>query len=388
MYNYVPYLSFLTSGIGLLFVLYLLLRFHQYPKSYWLVGVIFAVVYMEFYIYALTSQHIYKMLFLFRSSNIIRAFLPILLFFYVKSMLAPNKPNMPLDWLHFLFPVVVTIGIMPDLMLPDEEKIRILDEYYKENSFLLLRKAGMIPPGVVQPVSITIGIIYGFWSLGLIYFSQRKLGTNFRYYNKQNLIWLKLLSLVITLYFFLQLYQYLNLYVNHTFNPPSQIMKCVIGILLFSYFIGTPNIQENMDGCILPPEKKEQHFIPSLAEIIPQLICTEYQEMAHMFEKKISDSACYLNASCDLQSVAKLVDMPPQKLSAQLKKWYGISFAEYINRRKIHYFLTHFNHFEHYTLETYIYESGFKNRSTFYAAFKKHVGINPSFYLKEKMKQV
>ena len=77
MYNYVPYLSFLSSGIGLLFIFYIIIRFHQYSKSYWLIGIIASVVYMEFYIYGLTSKHIYQMLFLFRSSNIIRAFLPI-----------------------------------------------------------------------------------------------------------------------------------------------------------------------------------------------------------------------------------------------------------------------------------------------------------------------
>lgn len=383
MYNYVPYLSFLTSGIGILFILYLLFRFYQFQKAYWLMGIIFSVVYMEFYIYALTSKHIYQMLFLFRSSNILRAFLPVLLFFYVKGMLKPNKPIQPLEWLHFIFPIIVTIGIMPDLLLPDAEKIKILDGYYKENSFLLLRKAGMIPPGTVQPASIAVGIIYGLLSIGQIFYAQKKFGSSFVYYNKQNLTWLKLLSLVITLYFLLQLYQYLNLFMNHTFNPPSQIIKCIIGILLFSYFIGTPNVQENMDGCILPPSKKQHDFVPSVEDILPKILTSSDNNFPKNFEQKIKESACYLHHNCDLQTVAKIVDLTPQKLSAQIKKMYGMSFVEYINRLKIYHFLSQCKHSDHYTLETYIYESGFKNRSTFYAAFKKYIGINPSFYLKE-----
>ncbi len=388
MYEFVPYLSFLTSGIGILFILYILIRFNRFPKSYWLIGVIGAVVYMEFYIYGLTSKHIYQMLFLFRSSNIIRAFLPVFLLFYVRNMLFPNQHINKWEYLHFLFPILVTIGIMPDLILSDAEKTRILDNYYQHNQFLLMRKAGMIPPGVVQPVSIVMGLLYSTISFGLTFVAQRKFGKSYSYYNKQNLFWLKLVSAAIFLYFLLQLYQYLNLFMNHTFNPPSQIMKCVIGILLFSYFIGTPNVQENMDGCIIPPEEEGQTFVPSIEEIKPILL-SEFanSEIAKMLSQKMEEQKCYLSESCDLNSVAKLMETNPQKLSGNIKKYYGISFAEYVNRLKIYHFLTNFNHFSHYTLETYIYQSGFKNRSTFYAAFKKYVGINPSFYLKENTKE-
>ncbi len=388
MYDYVPYLSFLTSGIGVLFIFYVLIRFHQYPTSYLLIGVITAVVYMEFYIYGLTSKHIYQMLFLFRSSNIIRAFLPILLFFYVRSMLFPQHKTKPWEYAHFIFPLAVTIGIIPDLLLSDAEKTSILDNYYKHNQYLLMRKAGIIPPGVVQPVSIGMGLLYSGFSFGLTYIAQHRFGKTYLYFNKQILFWLKLVCAAIFLYFLLQLYQYLNLYVNHTFNPPSQIMKCVIAILLFSYFIGTPNVQENMDGCIIPPNEKEPSFVPSTNEILPQLLLEfENDEIAQQFAEKIMSSKCYIKEDCDLQAVAKIMDTSTQKLSITIKKYFGISFAEYINRLKIHYFLTNFNHFDQYTLETYIYQSGFNNRSTFYAAFKKYVGINPSFYLKEKLKE-
>jgi YesN/AraC family two-component response regulator len=81
--------------------------------------------------------------------------------------------------------------------------------------------------------------------------------------------------------------------------------------------------------------------------------------------------------------MAKSIDMPAAKLSKLIKKYYGISFVELINRLRIHYFLQQRASFNQYTLETYMYQSGFTNRSTFYAAFKKYVGVNPSYYLKE-----
>lgn len=377
MFDYVPYLSFLTSGVGILFIGFLLLRFNRQPKVYGLVFIIFALVFLEFYIYALTSTHIYQMLFLLRTPNIIRAFLPIVLFLYVRSMVYPEKKINGKHWLHFLFPLAILIGVMPDLLLSSAQKVEILDHYYQKNNYFINTPSGWIPAGYVQPVSIVVGVIYGALTLLTIAQAKKIYGINYVLVNKQSLFWLNLLSGTVMLYFLLQLYQYLNLFVNNSFDPPSQIIKCVIGIFLFSYFISTPNVQENMDGCILPKEKG----MPSVGEILPILQEKSTESMA--LSTYLFDSQCFLQEDLDLSALAKSLEMSSVKLSKLIKQAYGMSFAELINRFRIHHFLSQRESFTQYTLETYIYQSGFTNRSTFYAAFKKYVGVNPSFYLKE-----
>lgn len=377
MFEFVPYLSFLTSGVGILFMGFLLLRFYRQPKVYGLLYVIFALVFLEFYIYALTSKHIYQMLFLLRTPNIIRSFLPIVLFLYVRSMVHPQKKIRGFMWIHFIFPVSILIGLFPDLMLSAAEKTVILDHYYQKNNYFINTPSGWIPAGYVQPVSIVVGVIYGALTLLTIAQAKKIYGINYVLVNKQSLFWLNLLSGTVMLYFLLQLYQYLNLFVNNSFDPPSQIIKCVIGIFLFSYFISTPNVQENMDGCILPKEKG----MPSVGEILPTLQEKSTESMA--LSTYLSDSQCFLQEDLDLSALAKSLEMSSVKLSKLIKQAYGMSFAELINRFRIHHFLSQRESFTQYTLETYIYQSGFTNRSTFYAAFKKYVGVNPSFYLKE-----
>ncbi|MFZ9144429.1 MAG: helix-turn-helix domain-containing protein [Aquirufa sp.] len=377
MFDYVPYLSFLTSGVGILFIGFLLLRFNRQPKVYGLVFIIFALVFLEYYIYALTSKHIYQMLFLLRTPNIIRAFLPIVLFLYVRSMVYPEKKINGKQWLHFLFPLAILIGVMPDLLLSSAQKVEILDHYYQKNNYFINTPSGWIPAGYVQPVSILVGVLYGALTLWTIRIAKKIYGINYVLVNKQSLFWLILLSGTVMFYFLLQLYQYLNLFVNNSFDPPSQIIKCVIGIFLFSYFISTPNVQENMDGCILPKEKGT----PSLPEILPDLI--ENSPEAMSLNQYLSDSQCFLQEDLDLTALAKSLEMSTVKLSKLIKQAYGMSFAELINRFRIPHFLSQRESFTQYTLETYIYQSGFANRSTFYAAFKKYVGVNPSFYLKE-----
>ncbi|MEY4273069.1 MAG: hypothetical protein RL638_17 [Bacteroidota bacterium] len=380
MFDFVPYLSFLTSGIGLFFIFYLLVRFGHIKKVYGLIFVIFALVFLEFYIYALTSKHIYKMVFILRTPNILRAFLPISLFFYVQSMLHPNRPIRRIQYLHWIFPLGVLIGIMPDLLLSASEKVAILDAYYAHNNSFISTPSGWIPAGFVQPVSIIVGITYGFWSLLMIFQAKKKFGERFVYVNRQTLIWLNLLSGALTVYFLLQFYQYINLFLNHTFDPPSQVIKCIVGIGLFAYFISTPNVLENMDGCILETEEAQR----PLEKIVPELVASHSKEaMAIQFDELIKSQQVYLNPECDLSSMAKSMDMTGAKLSKSIKTYYGLAFAEFINRLRIQYFLDQRLNFSQYTMETYIYQSGFSNRSTFYAAFKKYVGVNPSFYLKE-----
>lgn len=320
------------------------------------------------------------MLFILRTPNIIRVFLPIILFLYVRRMLEPTFQIKGWHYLHFLFPVLITVGVMPDLFLSAAEKSAILDHYYQQNQYFISKPMGWIPAGFVQPVSIVVGMLYGAASLWWIKRIKEKRGKEYCFINKQSLIWLNLLSGAVGIYFLLQFYQYVNLFLNNTFDPPSQLIKCIVGISLFTYFITSPNVQENMDGCILPKEKGT----PSIQDIIPHLLesCSADPE-AIAFNEKMMRERAYLSAELDLASMAKWMDIPTAKLSKLLKNYYGMSFAEYINRLRIHHFLQQRSSFDQYTLETYMYQSGFANRSTFYAAFKKYVGVNPSFYLKE-----
>jgi len=380
MFDFIPYLSFLTSGIGLFFICYLLVRYGRSTHIYGLLYIIFALVFLEFYIYALTSKHIYNMLFLLRTPNVIRAFLPIVLFLYVRNMLNPTIQMRGVDWLHFIFPILVFVGVLPDLLLDSPSKKAILDAYYVQNNSFINTPSGWIPAGFVQPISILAGVAYGFVSVGYIFFTQKKFGMEYAYINRQSLIWLNLLAGAVTIYFLLQLYQYLNLFINNSFDPPSQLIKCILSIILFGYFITTPNVQENIDGCILPVDK----VTPSVLDVVPNLLAAyQTDKIAVKLDQQIKNSQAFLDSTLDLNALAILTDMTSAKLSKYIKTYYGISFVELINRLRIHYFLEQRQAFDQYTLETYIYQSGFANRSTFYAAFKKYMGVNPSFYLKE-----
>jgi len=373
----------MTSGIGCLFIFFLFFRFRNIAKVYWLMGLIFCIVWMEFYMYALTSKHIYQLLFLCRTANLFRVFIPTFLYFYVWSMVNPDKKIAKIQWLHFVFPFVITLAVAPDFFLPNSQKIALLDIYYKQNNILLLRPAGLIPPGIVQPLLINFGLLYGFYVAWFIQNTKKTRGIMFYSANKQIFVWLNLLALTIILFFAFQLLQFFSLSFNHLYDPLSQLGKCLMVVILCTYLIIIPNVHENMDGCIITQPLQKWSKFPPIEDIIPKLVAEFSKDcLALKIEEICKTEKCYLDKSCDLTSMANLLEVSPGKLSSNVKLFYGISFVEFINRLRIHYFLSSANDFDTFTFETCIYNSGFKSRSTFYSSFKKYVGINPSAYLK------
>lgn len=314
--------------------------------------------------------------------------IPFFLLFYVRGMLHPNQKLRWLDFGHLLFPLIVTIGIMPDLILSDDEKVHILMNFYQKVDYLLLRQIGFFPPSTLQPGSMVIVVAYGLYTFSVIRSAERKKGATFVYVNKHILVWLKLLTGVVVLYFIIEVIAFWNLNFKHEFDSYTQVIKCLFGIILFTYFMCSPNLQENMDGCIQTNGKTSESLIKAVDNIFPNLLPIHQEDhQAIQFSILWKESKCFLKDDCDLAYMSSELDISPTKFSSLLKKYYGMSFSEFMNRLKIHHFLTEFDHFGPYTLETYIYQSGFSNRSTFYAAFKKYVGVNPSFYLKG-MKEV
>lgn len=91
-------------------------------------------------------------------------------------MLLPYNQLKGLHYLHLVFPILLTIGVMPDLFLSTAEKTDILNHYYAQNKYFITRSMGWFPAGFVQPVSILVGIVYGIATLVLISLTKKGKG--------------------------------------------------------------------------------------------------------------------------------------------------------------------------------------------------------------------
>ena len=99
----------------------------------------------------------------------------------------------------------------------------------------------------------------------------------------------------------------------------------------------------------------------------------------------------YLQQGYNLKQMADDTSIPLHHLSAFINQYYHIHFNDFINEYRVQYCQVKIKNDEwrSKTLEAIAEESGFNNRNTFTAAFKKVTGFNPSDYLRMvKQKQI
>ncbi len=111
----------------------------------------------------------------------------------------------------------------------------------------------------------------------------------------------------------------------------------------------------------------------------------EVEQFLPLLSQLVEDQKAYLDSALSLRSLAKQLDLSPNKLSWLLNEHLGQNFNEYINTFRLETFkalaLDPSN--QHLTLLAVAYDSGFNSKTVFNAFFKKREGITPSAWVKK-----
>jgi len=101
-------------------------------------------------------------------------------------------------------------------------------------------------------------------------------------------------------------------------------------------------------------------------------------------EELVDSEKYYLNKNTSLRDLAEKLNSSPNYISQAINKEKGINFNEFINRYRIKEAVKRLNdeNYKHYNIESIGETVGFNAKTTFYAAFKKQMGLTPSAYLK------
>lgn len=379
MYQFSSYLCFFTFGIGLLFCLYLFIQFRQFRATWFLITLFAALSFTEFYMYALGSRAILEMPFLFRSGFPFRIFFGPMLFLFVSSMLKPEKKMHLADSIHFLPGIVIIACLMPDFFASNEYKLKVLNSFYQNNIVFIENPTGLIPAGWLAPITISYGLFYCFITFLKIY--QYKSRKSAQLPSNQMVIkWISLVTWAVGGFILCQLLQYLFLSREREFSAWTQIFQSISIISLKAYLLVSPDVIENMDGCISRPELPPRPLLPeAINEAKDTLFVKEIDSYLFQFQP-------FLNADFALADMAEHFGISPKKLSSQIKQAYGMAFTEWVNRYRIHYLIQLLKDQKGklLKLEALIPLCGFQYRSSFYAAFKKIMNTTPSSYFKEQ----
>jgi AraC-like DNA-binding protein len=100
-------------------------------------------------------------------------------------------------------------------------------------------------------------------------------------------------------------------------------------------------------------------------------------------KKVMKENYFHKNTNVKLKDIALKLGVSSHQLSQLLNDNLGKSFALFINEYRIEEAKSLLKENNHFTLEAIGFEAGFSSKSTFYATFKKIVGLTPSAYKKQ-----
>lgn len=387
MLIFASYICFLTCALGIIFSIYLLLRFREYRATYILLALVFSLCWIEFYMFALSSKNILNMPFLFRSAFPFRTLSPMLLWIYVWKTLNPTKSFRPIQLLHLVIPAIIVIGLSPDFLQPVSYKLEMLSTFYSQNNYLMSKKTGIFPAGFIQPFLLAYGLVYIFCSIAYILKVKKQKGEKYCETNRTLLNWITLVSTVIATFVLLQSIQYLSLLIKGDFSFFAQIGQSLSLISMKVYLLVNPNAIENMQGCLdVVDEMTEANA--NFDEVLPKVIPHANHSACSIIHQFLQDKQGYKDPNLSLESMAEQLSLSKGKLSGYLQECYGMSFPEMINRYRINHFIELYkkDELKLMKVETLILQCGYRNKTTFYSAFKKVLQTNPSTFIKQGIK--
>jgi len=102
--------------------------------------------------------------------------------------------------------------------------------------------------------------------------------------------------------------------------------------------------------------------------------------------QKLEEQEYYLKQECNTYNVAKKIKTNTSYLSKVINAEYQKNFNTYINDLRINYSIIRLKKdtkFRSFSIQSIAEELGYKSADSFTKYFKRHTGLNPSFYIKQ-----
>lgn len=300
----------------------------------------------------------------FASLSMVMYYFYVQFFLYPKSRISFAQKLLFLPFLFFLlFTVVYKIGNAMNLL--------------SESHYQFFGNFIYVHEGICILYSLIL-LILSYRTILQFEKSQTKGNTGIP---KQNLNWLKTVSLISFILCFIWVFALLDELKNGSDNVSFYYILW-IGMSITIYILGHLGLYR---FGIMQEQKKIQSYSRNSPAVIIERISSK-NENIEAFENFIKKEKNYLDHNLSLDVVATKLNLNSSYLSRIINHELGISFSDYVNELRIEEAKTFLENaeFENYTLVAIGLEAGFNSKTAFNTAFKKFTRKTPSEYKKEK----
>lgn len=338
--------------------------------------------------YTTLREDVQTLYFCFPINSLLQLVSPALFFLYLHCFIHDRNKLSPLQYLHFLPACLLVWETVDWFLLPQNETLSLLQGLVRKKQFFGTSPFSFVPEGLQHPIRRGITLLYllSAWVLivkhtrGQMWSPQRR--------------WIYFLVTAMTVNQILLLVQYVVLVkqggVSHDlFLAPFQILLMVV---LFGVLFYEPRL---LYGQLLISEKwkNTMHLEDLKKGAMPEEVVrrapVDEEKIQHYIEimKELMErKQPYLNPEYQISGLSSDLGIPVHHCSYVLNYQMGKGFRDWINGYRVNYFLQQISkQGSTKTIEAVAMESGFKNNSTFYNAFKKEKGVLPGDYIKDRI---
>jgi AraC-like DNA-binding protein len=289
-----------------------------------------------------------------------------LIYFYVKSL--TEKPFIyKSKYLLHLFPFwTFTAYLFTSFYFQEETVKRHFAYDFKEYTFWATSTIILN----IQVVFYIVGVII------LLKKYRKKIKTMFSSIERINYSWLKFLFSGLMLLWFADIARAVSI-TSKNLTFIAEIIF-LLGFLLICYLI-------------LYKALTQPVIFSNVEEILPQKKKALSDEVNEQYRKKLlnymENEKPYLDPTITIYQLAEKISIPPRSLSDVINNSLNKNFYDFINEYRINEAARLLSDVEYSskTVLNILYEVGFNSKSSFNQAFKKHTGLTPTQFKKEKL---
>ena len=328
---------------------------------------------------------------------------PICTFLYVRGFIRGDSRLKSRDLIHFVPVLLAVIHIMPFPLSMPINWTEVANQVLKGGQLSITERTGIFPS---QFYNIGQALVVGGYLLATWYFviiSGFFKNTTWDINKTWLTFYLSTSSFFKVLSFVALIFNYMNR--SYTTSNSFLIISCIVLLFMMAFVIYRPRI---LYGYII------LHDIPQVNDIEPQLhfnyktnintdlvlksfnnlktaskrkLNSQQQlQFADVIKEHMEKEKPFLLHEFQMKDLTNSVNIPIHHCSFVINTVMSKNFRDWINSYRIKHFINEYPSLaDKMTIEAVAYNSGFKNMTTFYNAFKKEIGQMPSSYFSKNI---
>lgn len=240
------------------------------------------------------------------------------------------------------------------------------------------------------PLAVS-GLVYCFWDLLLLKKHRQTLVTYFSYHEKIHLNWVRYMVYVYLMLFLITSVLIFGATQFQIFPLEKAfafvgISLCITMVAFGFYAFRQTAVFSNLET---PPPRQREKATPTSkvgAYAKSGLKADKIADLALGLTKYMEGQKPYLNERLNLAMLAGETKIAAPYLSQIINQHFKMNFYDFINRYRVVEAKERLttSDFDHLSLLGIAYDCGFKSKSSFNRYFKKHTGMSPSDFKKER----